>query len=301
MSESKTIFSYTGPVDFGETDILLNKLKKTRGFNRLNKTTAKRVYAVMVECLENITKHSVDGKGDHTHKPFLTVNEEEDRVVIISGNLVKSEMAGKLADELDLINHYDDEALTKLYEKIINKDLKQGYNGAGLGFMTMKLKSGYMLEYHFSPVDNSYSSFELKISVNKNIMRKLVISQTSSTPGVNFDPDKRIFEISGESRPPDVGEFYGEILNWFDEYSNHLASSGSGNDPVVFNFDLNYFNSSSAKYILDFCKQIAGVRSKGYNVTVNWHYEDDDMDMLEVGREMSRMAKFPFEYIQKEI
>ena len=28
-------------------------------------------------------------------------------------------------------------------------------------------------------------------------------------------------------------------------------------DPIEFNLDFNYFNSSSAKYILDFCKKIA--------------------------------------------
>jgi hypothetical protein len=300
MSKQEIIFNYVGPVDYDKTDSLLNKLKKSHGFTSLDKTTGKRVYAVMVECLENITKHSANGKyREHKSQPFLTVRNEIDKVVIISGNLISSEKVGKMSDELDLINHYDDDALTQLYEKIINKELKQGYNGAGLGFMTMKLKSGNTIEYSFTPVDSLLSSFEIKITVNKNIMRKLVISQTSSTPGVNFDPEKRIFEISGESRPPDVGEFYGEILNWFDDYSRHLASSPLAHEPVVFNFDLNYFNSSSAKYILDFCKQIAAVKEKGFDVTVNWHYEDDDMDMLEVGREMSRMVKFPFEYIQK--
>ena len=167
--------------------------------------------------------------------------------------------------------------------------------------MLMKLKSGNKIDYNFTRIDSDYTYFELKISVNEYIMRKLIIDQTANSPKVILDPDKKIFEISGESRPPDVPVFYDEILRWLDDYTLHLSNSHDSRDPVEFNLDFEYFNSSSAKYILDFCKQLARVRSKGKNVTVRWHYEDDDMDMLEVGREMSRMAKVPFEYIQKDL
>ena len=167
--------------------------------------------------------------------------------------------------------------------------------------MLMKLKSGNKITYKFTRIDNEYTYFELRISVNEYIMRKLIINQTANSPKVILDPDKKIFEISGESRPPDVPVFYDEILRWMDDYSLHLSKSHESKDPVEFNLDFEYFNSSSAKYILDFCKQLGQVRSKGKNVTVRWHYEDDDMDMLEVGREMSRMAKVPFEYVRKDI
>ena len=29
-----------------------------------------------------------------------------------------------------------------------------------------------------------------------------------------------------------------------------------------------------------------------------WHYEEDDDDMHEVGQEMSRISKLPFEYVE---
>ncbi len=85
-----------------------------------------------------------------------------------------------------------------------------------------------------------------------------------------------------------------------DDYSAHLVRSHDTDEHVVFNMDFEYFNSSSARYILDFSKQLSALRARGKNVTVKWHYEEDDMDMLEVGREMSRMAKLPFEFELKE-
>jgi hypothetical protein len=130
-------------------------------------------------------------------------------------------------------------------------------------------------------------------------MRKLIFKKTESSPTVILDPDSNVFEISGESRPADVGAFYGEILRWMDDYSRYLLESQNSPDPVVFNFDLEYFNSSSAKYILDFCKQVASVRSKGKSIEVKWKYEEDDIDILEAGKEMSRISKLPFEFVMK--
>ena len=130
-------------------------------------------------------------------------------------------------------------------------------------------------------------------------MKKLIIDQTTNTPQVYLDPDENYFKISGESRPEDVRTFYTEILNWFEDYSTHLEGSGERKKQLAFDFDFDYFNSSSGKYILDFCKQIASAHSKGLDIAVRWHYEKDDVDMLQAGSELSRLAHFPFDFIQK--
>jgi hypothetical protein len=301
MPDTGIIYSYTGMVDFKKTDLLLARLKKTDEFIKLQKTTGRRVYAIMVECLENIARHSAGSlTGIGKLLPVVSIRSENEKVIIRASNPVPAERADKIARHLNRINRLSELELIELYEDKINRERPEGNNNAGLGFILMKLKSGNRINYRFISVDRFISTFELEISVNRYIMRKLVIDQTSSSPKVILDPEKRIFQISGESRPPDVGEFYGEIMDWLKDYSHHLVNTRDERDPVVFNFDLEYFNSSSAKYLLDFCKQIGQVQSKGKDVMVKWHYEDDDMDMLEVGREMSRMAKVPFEFIQKD-
>lgn len=301
MSDSGVIFSYTGMVDFKKTDQLLINLKKSAGFRGLQKTTGKRVYSILVECLENIARHS-SGKLTGIGKllPVISVKREDNRIIIRSSNPVPVERADTIARQLIRINRMSEQELNSLYEEKISCERAEGKNNAGLGFILMKLKSGNRINYRFISVDRFISTFEIEISVNSYIMRKLVINQTSSSPKVILDPERKIFEISGESRPADVGEFYGEIMEWLKDYSHHLVSNKDESDPVIFNFDLEYFNSSSARYLLDFCKQIAHVQSKGKDVMVKWHYEDDDMDMLEVGREMSRMAKLPFEFITRD-
>ncbi|MBK7712714.1 MAG: DUF1987 domain-containing protein [Bacteroidales bacterium] len=132
-------------------------------------------------------------------------------------------------------------------------------------------------------------------------MRKLIIDQTSNSPKVILDPENKIYEISGESRPPDVREFYDQILTWLDDFSLELIKTDNKKEPVIFTFNFGYFNSSSGKLILDICKVLARLLARGMNVTVNWHYEKDDLDMMEVGQEMSRIVKFPFRYTEIEV
>ncbi len=117
---------------------------------------------------------------------------------------------------------------------------------------------------------------------------------------VILDPDNERYEISGESRPEDVSDFFMPILNWLDEFGVDLDEK-EGRDKagqMEFNFNIDYFNSTSATFILDIVKKIGKIRSTGNDIMVKWHYEEDDEDMLEVGKEMSRLVKFPFEYFK---
>ena len=131
-------------------------------------------------------------------------------------------------------------------------------------------------------------------------MRKLIIDKTDSTPQVILDPDENIYQISGHSRPADVLEFYDQIILWLDEFTIFLKNSSGFNSPIVFSFNLDYFNSSSSKLIVDICKILAAIKSKGHNLTIKWHYEEEDVDMLEVGKEISKIVNCPFEYIETD-
>jgi hypothetical protein len=293
--------NYTGPVNHKIIDHLLRDLKNSKDYLHLNKTTAKRVYAIIVEILENIAKHSIKKIiSEIKTEPFILAEKSGNKIIIKAGNPVSDDIREKLKAIIELVNYIDNHELTGLYEDKISRKSKLNGNGAGLGFILMRLKSGNKIDYSFCPINENILVFKIQITVNKYIMRKLFIERTVSSPKVVLDPENNFFEISGESRPPDVNLFYNEIISWLDDYSLYLFKSNQGGDTPVFNFDFEYFNSSSAKYILDFCKLLSSVHLKGRDVMVKWHYEDDDIDMLESGREMSRISKMPFEYIKKD-
>ena len=131
-------------------------------------------------------------------------------------------------------------------------------------------------------------------------MDKLMLAPTLNSPGVNLDPSLNKFEFSGESRPENVRNFYLPILEWLENYAGEVSGKG-GDVPLEFSFNFEYFNSTSAKYILDIFKILNGINESGCPVKVSWHYEEDDEDMYEVGQEMSRMAGLDFDFVKVEL
>ena len=134
-------------------------------------------------------------------------------------------------------------------------------------------------------------------------MEKLIIEPTLNSPRVVLDPENNLFEFSGESRPEDVRNFYMPVLEWLEEFAGEILKNPlpKGSASPVFNFFFEYFNSTSAKYILDVFKTLGKIDPDGKNLLIKWSYEEDDEDMLEVGMEMARMSKLNFEYVKVEV
>lgn len=128
-------------------------------------------------------------------------------------------------------------------------------------------------------------------------MEKLSLAPTLNSPGVNLDPEERKFEFTGESRPENVRSFYLPILQWLEKFAGE-QNGKRGGDPLEVSFNLEYFNSTSAKYILDIFKILNSILKSGTSLRVLWHYEEDDEDMYEVGMEMARMSGIEFEYVK---
>ena len=298
MAGSDTFLEYLGPMNFAIVDSLLIKLKNTAEYKVLNKTTSKRVYSVVVECLENICKHSdLELTRKRNMSCHLSVGKENDRIVVHAGNPLPADEKENIISRIGHINNSDVAALKNLYESKINQAFLKDETCAGLGFIQLALKSGNKISYNLNYLAPGYLYFEIIITINKYIMRKLIIDQQQNSPKVILDPENKMYLISGESRPHDVREFYEPVILWLEEFSSHLNKSAGKEEPVIFNFDFEYFNSSSSKLILDICKILAKLRQQDMNIGVKWHFEKDDYDMLEAGKEFSAIVKLPFDYV----
>ena len=133
-------------------------------------------------------------------------------------------------------------------------------------------------------------------------MEKLIIEATGNSPRIVLDPESKNFEFSGESRPENVRKFYLPILEWLETYTKEQEKlkDGERTSELECQFNFEYFNSTSAKYILDIFKSLNAISALGIGLDIKWLYEEDDEDMLEVGQEMSRMSKLSFEYIKSD-
>ncbi|SMO77397.1 protein of unknown function [Saccharicrinis carchari] len=125
-------------------------------------------------------------------------------------------------------------------------------------------------------------------------METIVREGTPKTPSIRFDGEKGIIEIKGRSIPENSIEFYKPLIDWLEEYS------AQDQDQTAVNVQLEYFNTSSSKCILDLFKKLEGLYKKGQKVEVNWYYEEDDEDMFEAGEDYQSIINIPFKMIEME-
>lgn len=120
-------------------------------------------------------------------------------------------------------------------------------------------------------------------------MQSLKIEATDETPKVILDPAAGLFEFSGKSLPENVTAFYGPILEWIDTYGK------TPNPATVVDFKLVYFNTASSKMILDILFKLESLTEAGANISIRWHFQQDDEDMKEAGEEYGDLVAMPFE------
>ena len=125
-------------------------------------------------------------------------------------------------------------------------------------------------------------------------MDKLTIEGTPKTPTVNFDYDKGNMEIKGRSIPENSIEFYKPMVEWLEKYA------GKPQGMTNVNIQLEYFNTSSSKCILDVFKKLEAISKAGNQIVINWYYEQDDEDMLEAGEDYQAIINVPFKMIETE-
>ncbi len=123
-------------------------------------------------------------------------------------------------------------------------------------------------------------------------MEVINIKGTEDTPSVILDKDNGIFEISGRSLPEDVTQFYQPILDWIAEYAQ------APNEKTDVMFKLEYFNTASSKVLLDVLLKYEEINDEHGNVTIKWHYHEDEEDMKEAGEEYQDIVTVPFEYVE---
>ena len=120
-------------------------------------------------------------------------------------------------------------------------------------------------------------------------MEALIIEETDETPKIVLDAANNKFEFFGKSLPEDVTTFYGPVLDWLDEYGQ------STNPKTVVDIKLVYFNTASSKLILDILFKLEEIHDEGNDLSIVWHYQEDDEDMEEAGEEYADLVEMPFE------
>jgi hypothetical protein len=162
------ILMYDGVLN-SDTISKLESLIEERLFElNLPKSVHKKAFFISVELLQNLLLHGHKDPAGIQHQ-FIIISKTSDKLIITTSNLITNSHIPKIQEILDSINAINDPTELKMFymSKLESGELSEK-GGAGLGFITIAMKSGNKLSYEFQKITDDFSLFFLETSIDLN-------------------------------------------------------------------------------------------------------------------------------------
>ena len=155
-------YIYRGQFNTDITDNILSLAEESLRLSEQKLKIKKRVYFVMVEGLQNITRHQDLTTDDIPVKPgFFVLQRKKFSYYITTGNLINKKNIEQLKSQIHTVQSLSHEELNIFYKKHLKDGTLSEKGGAGLGLIEMARKSKGNLSYNFRKINDDYYYFYL--------------------------------------------------------------------------------------------------------------------------------------------
>lgn len=165
-------YSYRGIVDSTIVEHILALAEANFTDSKEQILVRKRVYFIMVEALQNITRHQdVYDDPDFDQSALFILKRKEQSYSITSANLIFDTAIESFREKIDKVNSMDADQLKEYAKQVLSNGTFSNKGGAGLGLIEMARKSGSKFQYEFLPAKYGMSMFymNLEIPMSKNV------------------------------------------------------------------------------------------------------------------------------------
>jgi len=172
IKEHGIILAYEGEINQQLMKTFTGMVKVKMSKSGEPESLQKKVYHIMVECLQNIIKHAVnpaDANDPDNRKGVFLISRKEELYRLTTGNIIDNEKISFLTGQLSHINSLYGKQLDELYKKQLKEGRLSEEGGAGLGFIDIRRKTGIKLEYKFLPVSETKAFFMFTSAIPRNI------------------------------------------------------------------------------------------------------------------------------------
>lgn len=165
-NNGKVIAAHFGGFSQGFIYTLTNEFEKLLVSHGDKRRVVRRLFSILIEGLQNVRIHGRKDEFDR-QVAFLLITRYDDTYHLRMANLIEDEVKDKLEEYLTHINKCSLEDLKQTYLDILRRDFMSQSKGAGLGFVTTRLKSGSKINYSLHKVSDSKSLFNFCIDVKR--------------------------------------------------------------------------------------------------------------------------------------
>ncbi len=170
MKAHEITLVYEGEITHQITKAFTSLTESNMAKEEESNTVQKKVFHVMVECLQNISKHADSFGSDDflfAGRGIFMVSKGDIEYHVTTGNVIENTKIEELSRILDHINVLDKEGLKQLYKTQMREGRLSEKGGAGLGFIDIARKTGRRLDYHFLSIDEETSFFILTSTISR--------------------------------------------------------------------------------------------------------------------------------------
>jgi hypothetical protein len=165
MKDEDILLCYRGEI----TEELLSsiyQIMETKFDTDLSLVSRKRLYHIIVECLQNVFHHSnsPNEKLDISAAIFMIV-KADNSYKIFTGNHVITNQANSIAEKIESINKMDSQELKQHYRNQLGNSEFSDKGTAGLGMIDIALKSKNKLQYSIEKISEEISFYTLIVTI----------------------------------------------------------------------------------------------------------------------------------------
>ncbi len=161
MRKENILLVYKG--DFSQETILplLKMIEDNLNKHQEEFNIKKRLYLILVEVLQNISKHSLEMNG--RKEAVFMIGKRGQKYSICAGNMVDEASAQKLKEKITLVNDLNKEELSAYYKKTLKEGVATE-KGAGLGIIDVAKESSEKIVFDLKAKGDA-TFFSLNVSV----------------------------------------------------------------------------------------------------------------------------------------
>ena len=169
MEANNIMLSFKGDITDDLMGSILQIMESRMNDKNEEPKLKKKVYNVLVECLQNLYHH-ID-KADTSvgiktaRSAIFMIGFGDNGYSIYTGNYIKTQKVFDFRGKLDKINSLKQDELKSYYKEMLNNEQMSEKGGAGLGMIDIARKTGEKLKYDFYELNDGYSFFSLNIKV----------------------------------------------------------------------------------------------------------------------------------------
>ncbi|MGF1565519.1 MAG: SiaB family protein kinase [Flavobacteriales bacterium] len=168
FNDDSVMIAFRGDLSEKLLDALLALAEEKLADLGCRTATRKKAFHILVECIQNIYKHSdATGQREMTKSSngIIIMTATEHGVRIATGNSITRVEARFLKSRLETIVKLDSDNLRKHYKDQLVQGKFSDSGGAGLGFLDIARKSGQQVDYDFAPIDKNRLFFTFNVQV----------------------------------------------------------------------------------------------------------------------------------------